>query len=173
MLKFWSPSSCQPRTGRQRYQRSCSTSTSWASRGWISAGTSLRRLTRDIWLGDARMCPTSVFSDSASGGYPAIEPTHDRTEFPERPDALTKFLKSLKTEWNISLFHYRYHGGGECVYGTSVACIDYAWTDLAQILAGVQVPSSQSVEFDEFLQELGYPFVEETQNPVYQRYLRR
>lgn len=33
-------------------------------------------------------------------------------EFPERPGALGKFLELLNPEFNISLFHYRNHGGG-------------------------------------------------------------
>ncbi len=93
-------------------------------------------------------------------------------EFPERPGALTKFLKSLHSDWNISLFHYRYYGGGKRGRGQSCASL-MEHTDLAQILAGVQVPSSESGEFDLFLQELGYRYVEETANPVYQKYLRR
>jgi threonine dehydratase len=31
--------------------------------------------------------------------------------FPERPGALTEFLKQVSTGWNISLFHYRGQGG--------------------------------------------------------------
>lgn len=33
-------------------------------------------------------------------------------EFPERPGALGNFLKGMKVEWNISMFHYRNHGAG-------------------------------------------------------------
>jgi len=35
-------------------------------------------------------------------------------EFPERPGALRKFLQGIHagSGWNISLFHYRNHGGG-------------------------------------------------------------
>lgn len=33
--------------------------------------------------------------------------------FPERPGALTDFLKAVGTNWNISLFHYRGQGGDE------------------------------------------------------------
>ena len=36
-----------------------------------------------------------------------------KTEFPERPGALRKFLLGMQTKWNISLFHYRNHGAGE------------------------------------------------------------
>lgn len=35
-----------------------------------------------------------------------------RFEFPERPGALRKFLEGLGKGFNISLFHYRNHGGG-------------------------------------------------------------
>ncbi|CAL1707268.1 unnamed protein product [Somion occarium] len=78
-----------------------------------------------------------------------------RFEFPERPGALRKFLEGIQTEWNISLFHYRNHGA-----------------DLGKVLAGIQVPPEQSNKFNEFLQRLGYPYVEETDNEVYKRYLR-
>lgn len=33
-------------------------------------------------------------------------------EFPERPGALRRFLHELRSDWNISLFHYRNHGAG-------------------------------------------------------------
>src|SRR5262245_31999047 len=33
-----------------------------------------------------------------------------RFEFPERPGALMRFLDSMRSDWNISLFHYRNHG---------------------------------------------------------------
>jgi len=36
-----------------------------------------------------------------------------RFEFPERPGALRKFLEGLGEGFNISLFHYRNHGGGK------------------------------------------------------------
>jgi len=78
-----------------------------------------------------------------------------RFEFPERPGALRMFLLGLRSGWNISLFHYRNHGG-----------------DLGKVLAGIQVPPSESVAFDEFLEKLRYPYVEETDNEVYKRYLR-
>ena len=35
-----------------------------------------------------------------------------RFEFPERPNALRKFLETLPSGFNISLFHYRNQGGG-------------------------------------------------------------
>jgi threonine dehydratase len=33
-------------------------------------------------------------------------------ESPERPGSLRNFLSRLRNDWNISLFHYRYYGGG-------------------------------------------------------------
>lgn len=45
--------------------------------------------------------------------------------------------------------------------------------DLGKVLAGIQVPPSDYSAFDSFLkQELDYSYVEETDNPVYRRYLR-
>ena len=47
------------------------------------------------------------------GGRAKVE--HERIfrfEFPERPGALRKFLEGLQSGFNISLFHYRNHGGG-------------------------------------------------------------
>ncbi|KAH9991780.1 tryptophan synthase beta subunit-like PLP-dependent enzyme [Russula vinacea] len=80
-----------------------------------------------------------------------------RFEFPERPGALRKFLTCLRDiGWSISLFHYRNHGA-----------------DLGKVLAGIQAPEEDSTRFSEFLRELGYPYVEETQNVIYKRYLRK
>lgn len=44
--------------------------------------------------------------------------------------------------------------------------------DLGKVLAGIQVPPNEAAEFDGFLNTLGYPYVEETENEVYKRYLR-
>ncbi|KAF8161126.1 threonine ammonia-lyase [Crassisporium funariophilum] len=78
-----------------------------------------------------------------------------RFAFPERPSALRKFLLGLHQCWNISLFHYRNQGG-----------------DLAKVLAGIQVPEEDSVAFDDFLKKLDFPYVEETENSVYKRFLQ-
>jgi len=79
-------------------------------------------------------------------------------EFPERPGALLRFLTRMGTRWgkhwNISLFHYRNHGAA---YGRA--------------LVGIQVPDAQRDRFLQFLQELGYAYAEETQNPVYRLFL--
>lgn len=45
-------------------------------------------------------------------------------------------------------------------------------SDLGKVLAAIQVPPSDAKEFDGFLNNLGYPYVEETENEVYKRYLR-
>ena len=77
-----------------------------------------------------------------------------RFEFPERPGALLKFLKAIGSQWNISLFHYRNHG-----------------SDYGRVLAGVQVPPSESVDFDLHVRELKYVYAEETDNPAYRLFL--
>ena len=79
-----------------------------------------------------------------------------RFEFPERPGALMRFLSMLNPDWNISLFHYRNQGA-----------------DYSEVLVGIQAPPEDNVPFQEFLHSLGYPYVEETQNPVYQMFLRK
>lgn len=78
-----------------------------------------------------------------------------RFEFPERPGALLKFLTAIGGRWNISLFHYRNHGAA-----------------FGRVLAGLQVPASDTASFQTLLDDLGYPWCEETANPVYQAFLR-
>ncbi|MEG0045068.1 MAG: threonine ammonia-lyase, biosynthetic [Comamonas sp.] len=78
-----------------------------------------------------------------------------RFVFPERPGALFKFLSLMAPTWNISLFHYRNQGA-----------------DYGRILVGMQVPPKDSKKFDAFLKTLGYPWVEETNNPAYQLFLK-
>eukprot|EP00908_Phaeocystis_cordata_P024960 Transcript_7418.p1 GENE.Transcript_7418~~Transcript_7418.p1 ORF type:complete len:571 (-),score=290.18 Transcript_7418:223-1887(-) len=78
-----------------------------------------------------------------------------RFEFPERPGALTKFLDSLQSGWNVSLFHYRNHGA-----------------DIGRVLVGLQVPPEELPELESFLDRLGYAHCDETQNPVYNQFLR-
>ncbi len=91
------------------------------------------------------------------GGHSPL--AHDerllRFVFPERPGALLKFLSLMRPGWNISLFHYRNQGA-----------------DYGRILVGLQVPAQDHKAFDKFLETLGYPCVEETNNPVYRLFLR-
>ena len=77
-----------------------------------------------------------------------------RFEFPERPGALMRFLNSMKPDWNISLFHYRNQGA-----------------DYGQILIGIQVPTGNKKAFKDFLEEVGYPHWNETDNPAYKLFL--
>jgi len=78
-----------------------------------------------------------------------------RFVFPERPGALMKFLSYMRPGWNITLFHYRNQGA-----------------DYGRILVGLQVPKADNKVFKEFLESLGYPYVEETGNPVYRLFLQ-
>jgi threonine dehydratase len=78
-----------------------------------------------------------------------------RFVFPERPGALMKFLSLMGPSWNISLFHYRNQGA-----------------DYGRILVGLQVPKTEDKAFAKFLRTLGYPYVEETDNPVYRMFLQ-
>jgi threonine dehydratase len=61
----------------------------------------------------------------------------------------------MKPNWNISLFHYRNQGA-----------------DYGRILVGMQVPAAEAKAFGKFLDQLDYPWVEETSNPVYRLFLQ-
>ena len=92
------------------------------------------------------------------GGH-APEVEHEilyRFEFPERPGALMKFLDSMGGAWNITLFHYRNHG-----------------SDSGRVLVGMQVPASDKKKFARFLADLGYDYVEESDNIAYRLFLGR
>ena len=123
---------------------------------------------------------TSITANFNHHGFQALDLTHDelakehirymvgghsalakderllRILFPERPGALMKFLSMMQPGWNISLFHYR----------NQVA-------DYGHILVGLQVPQADDTAFAAFLDALGYPFVEETQNPAYRMFLQQ
>ncbi|MBF5040686.1 threonine ammonia-lyase, biosynthetic [Methylophilus sp. 13] len=77
-----------------------------------------------------------------------------RFEFPEKPGALMNFLESMGHNWNISLFHYRNHGA-----------------DFGRVLVGMQVPPEDQLAFTQFLQQLGYPYWDESHNPAYRLFL--
>jgi len=90
------------------------------------------------------------------GGRPS-KPLHERLysfEFPEHPGALKKFLETLGTHWNITLFHYRNHGAA---YG--------------RVLAGFELPESELLEFNRHLRALGYHWKDESTNPAYRFFL--
>ena len=46
-----------------------------------------------------------------------------------------------------------------------------ARADVGKILAGIQVPPAETPAFEQWLQGLQYPFVEETDNQVYRDFL--
>jgi threonine dehydratase len=77
-----------------------------------------------------------------------------RFEFPERRGALMKFLSNMRSDWNISLFHYRNQGA-----------------DYGRVLVGMQVPPREMRDFRVFLARLGYPYVDESRNPAYRLFL--
>lgn len=78
-----------------------------------------------------------------------------RFEFPERPGALMQFVGSMSPDWNISLFHYRNNGA-----------------DYGRIVVGMQVPPHEMQEWQAFLDNLGYQYWDETQNPAYKLFLK-
>jgi threonine dehydratase len=77
-----------------------------------------------------------------------------RFEFPERPGALLRFLRGLKTDWNISLFHYRNYG-----------------SEYGRVLIGIQVPPADNQRFAEFLRSTGYSYREENDNPAFSMFV--
>ncbi len=90
------------------------------------------------------------------GGH-APEVRHERLcrfEVPERPGALAQFLETLGGRWNISLFHYRNHGA-----------------DFGRVLAGFEVDATDLPAFRAFLEDLGYPYTPEYENPAYALFL--
>lgn len=60
----------------------------------------------------------------------------------------------MNPDWNISLFHYRNNGG-----------------DSGQVLVGIQVPEKDNPQLKSFLANIGYPYVDETDNPGYKWFL--
>ena len=121
----------------------------------------------------------AITAEFMADGFPTIDLTHDelakehvrhmvggrsqlaederlyRFLFPERPGALLRFLSSMHTDWNISLFHYRNQG-----------------SDYGRVLVGLQVPPRDDISFRTFLETLAYPYEEESGNPVYRLFLR-
>lgn len=73
-----------------------------------------------------------------------------RFQFPERPGALIKFLNALGSDWSVTLFQYRSYGG-----------------DSAYILVGLQIPDGDLSSLD----QIDYPYWEETDNPACKLFL--
>jgi threonine dehydratase len=78
-----------------------------------------------------------------------------RFTFPERPGALMRFLDAMHPDWNISLFHYRNQGA-----------------DYGRILVGLQVPRADARALRRFLDQLGYSYADESDNPAYSLFLK-
>jgi threonine dehydratase len=77
-----------------------------------------------------------------------------RFEFPERSGALLKFLRGMHSDWNISLFHYR----------------NYA-AEYGRVLMGIQVPDSDTEDFQAFLDSTAYPYQSECDNLAYRMFV--
>ena len=77
-----------------------------------------------------------------------------RFEFPERPGALINFLSNMKSNWSISVFHYRNYG-----------------SDVGKIVIGVLIDKNEILEWNNFVKILGYKFWDETQNDTYRLFL--
>ncbi|KAI0473580.1 threonine dehydratase [Xylariaceae sp. FL0804] len=75
--------------------------------------------------------------------------------FPERPGALEKFLRTLQLRYNISLFQYR-NGG----------------SDVGKVLTGIQCPDGEVTDLEKSLKEIGYPWEDCTESPVFKTFLR-
>jgi threonine dehydratase len=75
--------------------------------------------------------------------------------FPEKPGALMKFLVSMPSTANISLFHYRNLGA-----------------DYGRVLVGIQVARAGERAFQAFLKKLAYPYQDESSSEAYQLFLR-
>ena len=77
-----------------------------------------------------------------------------RFEFPERPGALINFLKNMKSNWTISIFHYRNHGA-----------------DVGKIVIGVLIDNDDINDWNKFVKLLGYKYWDETNNQTYKLFL--
>ena len=91
------------------------------------------------------------------GGKP-IKPLNELIysfEFPEYPGALAKFLNTLGQKWNITLFHYRNHGAA-----------------FGQVLAAFEADAEHAEQLQSYLDELGFNWKNETDNPSFQLFLQ-
>src|SRR3954469_4334820 len=116
-------------------------------------GTLRRHGLKTLDLSDNEMAKTHL-RHMVGGRAPAKNELLYRFEFPERPGALMRFLDNMRSDWNISLFHYRNHGA-----------------DYGRVLVGMQVPRGETGAFRAFLKKLGYPCADETRNPAYRLFL--
>eukprot|EP01063_Lacrimia_lanifica_P038991 TRINITY_DN8430_c0_g1_i1.p1 TRINITY_DN8430_c0_g1~~TRINITY_DN8430_c0_g1_i1.p1 ORF type:complete len:552 (+),score=189.52 TRINITY_DN8430_c0_g1_i1:63-1718(+) len=78
-----------------------------------------------------------------------------RFEFPETVGTLDRFLVRLGSAFNITMLHYRNHSSGT-----------------GRVLVGTIVPPEKKDAFGALLDTIGYPYCDETGNPVYTSFLR-
>lgn len=109
-----------------------------------------------------------------------------RFDFPESPGALQRFLLSLDIQMNVSLFHYRNHGklcDNQILFISTIplypflrsfSCKRSIGDDFGRVLVGIQVPEGDEAndKLHRFLNTLHYNYVEETDNPIYHKFLR-
>ncbi len=77
-------------------------------------------------------------------------------EFPECSGALLRFLNTMGTKWNISLFHYRDSGA-----------------EFGRVLCGFELQAQDIAAFNLHLQALGYKWQDETDNMSYRFFLAK
>jgi len=75
--------------------------------------------------------------------------------FPERPGALEKFLRTLRPRYNISLFQYRNAG-----------------SDIGKVLTGILCPDAERTQLHSFLNKIGYPWEDCSESEVFKTFLR-
>jgi len=75
-------------------------------------------------------------------------------QFPERPQALLNFLNGLGDRWNISMFHYRNHGSA-----------------FGRVMTGLQVEEGSLEDLLSYLERVGYPFKNISDNEAYHLFL--
>ena len=68
---------------------------------------------------------------------------------------MSRFLGAMGANWNISLFHYRLQGG-----------------DFGRVLIGLEIPENEESALPDFLDNLGYRYVCESDNPAFKLFLR-
>ena len=114
-------------------------------------------LCTDMVTEDAASKYAQAHARSLAGGRAGDIPGERlvRIEFPENAGALHDFLASLRTDWFLTMLHYRNQGG-----------------QVGKVLAGVRVPEGEEAAFKEVLEGLGHTFYDETGNQIYLDFMR-
>lgn len=139
---------------------------------------SLANIFVGVRLQDGQNELDSIIHDLKEGGYAVVDLSDDEMaklhirymvggkpskelkeklfsfEFPEYPGALLKFLNTLGTHWNISMFNYRNQGA-----------------DYGRVLCGFELEDSDLPRFTTHLHDLDYPYKDESDNPAYKFFL--